>query len=130
MEADKFQLVDGLLADDQGVDQREVAMSMLEAGLREGTLLDVAETVSVHYCLRRTAVIEWFGERLTRRVQDARSILAQYQEAALCRLGHCREKNSHYSGGDKETMDKLKQGICPVCGGPAVKPGSEVDVRS
>ena len=37
---------------------------------------------------------------------------------SLCRLGHCVTKNGHYKGGDETIRDKLRAGICPICGGP------------
>jgi len=39
-------------------------------------------------------------------------------EKAPCRLGSCLTKNTHYQGGDATVMAKLKDGICPICGGP------------
>lgn len=39
----------------------------------------------------------------------------------LCRLGRCFTKNECYSGGNGNIRMKLKQGICPICGGPAEK---------
>ncbi|KKL54671.1 hypothetical protein LCGC14_2263060 [marine sediment metagenome] len=38
-----------------------------------------------------------------------------------CRLGYCVTKNSHYQGGDRTIREKLRAGICPICGGPVKK---------
>lgn len=35
-----------------------------------------------------------------------------------CRLGYCVKKDSHYQGGDDTVRNKLRNGICPICGGP------------
>jgi len=40
---------------------------------------------------------------------------------SLCRIGHCVTRNGHYKGGDETIRDKLRAGICPICGGPAEK---------
>lgn len=128
MDKETFEMVDGILATKGHHDDRQAAAELLEVGVREGTLLDAAKAVAGRYALQPVVVIQWFGEVLNRRIQDAREVIAEYQKATLCRLGYCREKGSHYSGGDKELHDKINRGICPICGGPAVKPGSEVNV--
>jgi len=34
-----------------------------------------------------------------------------------CKLGRCATKGSNYSGGNEAVFQKLKNGICPICGG-------------
>jgi hypothetical protein len=36
---------------------------------------------------------------------------------ALCRLGYCATKKSHYAGGNQKLFDQIKNGECPICGG-------------
>jgi hypothetical protein len=38
-----------------------------------------------------------------------------------CRPGPCAIHRSHYAGGDEVVLKKLRQGICPSCGGNARK---------
>ena len=64
--------------------------------------------------------IYWFipGGRFRKSPQ-----LVKVSSQPLCRLGHCVTKNSHYGGGDRTISDKIRAGICPICGGQAVKNG-------
>lgn len=34
-----------------------------------------------------------------------------------CRLGYCVKKDTHYQGGDDTVILKLRNGVCPICGG-------------
>jgi len=69
MDNDKFELIDGILATKGFREDREAAMDILEVGIREGTLVDVAEVIARRYALQPEAVIEWYGEVLNRRIK-------------------------------------------------------------
>ena len=118
-----FDMVDGLL-------DTESAISLMEVGVREGNVGDVAKVIAGRFALRPKAVIEWYTEVLNRRVQEATAILEKLRELTMCRLGRCLTKDSHYKGGDQTVFDKVKNGICPICGGPLAKTGERSDARS
>ncbi len=43
--------------------------------------------------------------------------MVREKKEPLCRLGYCAKEKSHYQGGDSTVINKLKNGICPICGG-------------
>ena len=47
--------------------------------------------------------------------------MSSSDEGVRCKLGYCAKKNSRYKGGDDSVIDKLREGICPICGGPTEK---------
>lgn len=47
--------------------------------------------------------------------------MARAKKELLCKLGRCVVKNSIYQGGDSTVIDKLKKGVCPICGGATEK---------
>ncbi len=47
--------------------------------------------------------------------------MARAKKELLCKLGHCVKKDSFYQGGNMTVIDKLKNGICPICGGATEK---------
>jgi len=47
--------------------------------------------------------------------------MAEEKKEPLCRLGRCVTKGSNYQGGDETVIQKLKDGICPICGGATDK---------
>ena len=73
MDAETFKMVDGILASARETDERESAMALLEVGVQEGTLKEVALVISGRYCLQHSAVLEWYIETLTRRIQNAKA---------------------------------------------------------
>lgn len=80
MDTETFEMVDGLLARAFCHDDRESASSLMEAGVREGTLADVAKVIAGRYALQTHAVIEWYAEVLTRRLKEATAILEKLRE--------------------------------------------------
>ena len=74
MDAKTFKMVDGVLARAFHRDDRESALAILEVGVQEGTLKEVALVISRRYCLRPMAVINWYAEVLTRRIQETTAI--------------------------------------------------------
>ena len=75
MEGKQFNLIDGILATKGFKEDRQAALDLLEVGVREGTLGDVAEVIARRYALQPKAVIEWFGEVLNRRITAAQEII-------------------------------------------------------
>ncbi len=69
MDKDKFKLIDGILTTKGFREDRQAALDILEVGVREGTLADVAQVIARRYALQPEAVVEWFGEVLNRRIQ-------------------------------------------------------------
>ncbi len=47
--------------------------------------------------------------------------MAKVNKASLCKLGYCVKKDSHYEGGNTAFLNKLRNGICPICGGVTEK---------
>ena len=43
--------------------------------------------------------------------------MPEVKKEPRCKLGYCVKKNSHYQGGDTTVINKLKNGLCPICGG-------------
>lgn len=80
MDDEQFKLIDGMFASAGGTDDRENAISLMEVGVREGTLADVAKVIARRYALQPQAVIEWFGEVLNRRVQGTTAIIEKMGE--------------------------------------------------
>ncbi|MBA7680042.1 hypothetical protein ES703_88349 [subsurface metagenome] len=87
MDAETFDMVDGLLATQGETDDRESAISLMEVGVREGTLYDVAKVISERYAFRPHTVIEWYAEVLNRRVQAATAIIEKLKELTEGNVG-------------------------------------------
>ncbi len=77
-----FEMVDEALSCKGYHDNRDAAMYILETGIREGTLADVAKTVAGRYDMQPAAVIEWFSEVLKCRAQHAIELLQKMAEMA------------------------------------------------
>ena len=80
MDNDKFILIDGILATQGETDERESAMAILEVGVINGTLEEVARVVAGRYALRPQAVIKWYGEVLDRRIKATQEISDKLKE--------------------------------------------------
>ena len=80
MDNEQFNLIDGILTNKGFREDRQVALDILEVGVREGTLGDVAEVIARRYALRPEAVIEWFGEVLNRRIKATQEIIERMKE--------------------------------------------------
>ena len=80
MGAETFDMVDGILAGAGETDDREAATSLMEVGVREGTLDDVAKVIAGRHALQPQAVIEWYAEVLNRRAQEATAIIEKLRE--------------------------------------------------
>ena len=75
MEEEQFNLIDGILATKGFKEYYKAALDLLEVGVREGTLSDVAQVIARRYSLQPEAVIEWFGEVLNRRIKANQEII-------------------------------------------------------
>lgn len=80
MDDKQFKLVDGILAGAGETDDRESAMAILEVGVINGTLKEVARVVAGHYTLHPQVVIEWYEEILIRRIQETTVISDKLKE--------------------------------------------------
>ena len=80
MDAETFDMVDGMLARQGYHDDRPAALDILEVGAREDTLVDAARVVAGRYALRPEVVIDWYAEVLNRRVQEATAIIEKLRE--------------------------------------------------
>jgi len=114
MEEEQFNLIDGILATKGFKEDRQAALDLLEVGVREGTLVDVAKVIARRYSLQPEAVIEWFSEHLNRRIKGLQEMTARLAQQACCRVGYCVVKGSKYGGG---WNNDLEEGICPICKG-------------
>jgi len=114
MDAKTFDMVDGILATKGFHEDRQAALDILEVGVREGTLVDVAKLIARRYALQPQVVIEWFGEHLNRRIKDSQEISNKLKEMTCCRIGYCVVKGSTYGGGWNKD---LEEGRCPICKG-------------
>ena len=47
--------------------------------------------------------------------------MPRVKKESLCRLGYCVKKGSGYQGGNETVFNKLRNGICPICGGATEK---------
>ena len=114
MDAKTFNMVDGILATKGFREDRQAALDILEVGVREGTLVDVAEVIARRYALQPQAVIGWFGECLNRRIKAAQEISDKLKAMTCCRRGYCPVKGEKYGGGWNKD---LEAGRCPICKG-------------
>ena len=87
MDAETFDMVDGLLATQGETDDRETAISLMEVGVREGTLYDVAKVISERYAFRPLTVIEWYTEVLNRRVEETTQLIKKLTEQRVDNVG-------------------------------------------
>jgi len=87
MEEEQFNLIDGILTTKGFREDRQAALAILEVGVREGSLADVAEVIARRYALQPHAVIEWFGEVLNRRVQETTAIIEKLNELGVIHDG-------------------------------------------
>jgi len=83
MEEEQFNLIDGILATKGFKEDRQAALDLLEVGVREGTLVDVAKVIARRYCLQPEAVIEWFSEHLNRRIKGLQEMTARLAKQAV-----------------------------------------------
>jgi len=74
VDAKTFNMVDGMLARQGFHDARESASSLMEVGVREGTLGNIAEVIAGRYALQAQVVVEWYSEVLKRRIEAAQEI--------------------------------------------------------
>ena len=75
MDKEQFELIDGILTTKGFKEDRQAALDLLEVGVREGTLADVAQVIARRYAIQPEAVIEWFGVVLNRRIQANQEII-------------------------------------------------------
>ena len=87
MEEEQFNLIDGILATKGFHEDRQAAMDILEVGIRESTLVDVAEVIARRYALQPKAVIEWFGEVLNRRITALQELSDKLKETGVIHDG-------------------------------------------
>jgi len=77
MDEDKFKLIDGILTTKGFKEDRQAALDLLEVGIREGTLFDVAKVIARRYALQPEAVIEWFVEVQNQRIKGLQEMIAR-----------------------------------------------------
>ncbi len=87
MDNDKFELIDGILATKGPREDRQAALDILEVGVREGTIVDVAEVIARRYALQPQAVIEWFTEVLNRRVEETTQLIQKLTKVRVDNAG-------------------------------------------
>lgn len=87
MDDEQFNLIDGILATKGFREDRKAALDILEVGVREGTLADVAGVIARRYALQPKAVIEWFGEHLNRRITATQEIIEKMKGMAKAHDG-------------------------------------------
>jgi len=87
MDNEQFNLIDGILATKGFHEDRQAAMDILEVGIREGTLVDVAGVIARRYALQPEAVIEWFGEVLNRRIKALQELSDKLKETGVINDG-------------------------------------------
>ena len=114
MDDKQFKLIDGILACSKDCDGRINAEALLEIGVQKSNLQEYAQVIGTRYCLRPEAVLEWYAETLTRRIQETTVISDKLKEMTCCRIGYCVVKGSKYGGGWNKD---LEEGRCPICKG-------------
>jgi len=87
MDAETFDMIDGILASQGDHDDRQDAMDILEVGVKEGTLVDTARVVAGRYALRPEVVIEWFTEVLNRRVEETTQLIQKLTKLRVDNAG-------------------------------------------
>ncbi len=87
MDAKTFDMVDGILATKGFHEDRQAALDILEVGVREGTLADVAEVIARRYALQPQVVLEWFGEVLNRRVEETTQLIQKLTKMRVDNVG-------------------------------------------
>jgi len=87
MEEEQYNLIDGILTTKGFKEDRQAALDLLEVGVREGTLGDVAEVIARRYALQPQAVVEWFGEVLNRRIKEAQEIIESMKQLGVTHDG-------------------------------------------
>jgi len=87
MDKEQFELIDGILATKGFREDREAAISLMEVGVREGTIGDVAEVIARRYALQPQAVIEWFTEVLNRRVEETTQLIQKLTKLKVDNVG-------------------------------------------
>lgn len=75
MDKEKYELIDGILTTKGFREDRDAALDILELGVREGTLVDVAGVIARRYALQPQAIVEWFAEVLNRRVEETTQLI-------------------------------------------------------
>lgn len=80
MDDKQFKLIDGVLASARETDDRESAISLLEVGVQQGTLKEVAQVIAGRYALRPEAIVGWYEEILIRRIQETTVISNKLKE--------------------------------------------------
>ncbi|KKL65588.1 hypothetical protein LCGC14_2153500 [marine sediment metagenome] len=87
MDSETLDMVDGLLATKGFHDDRESAISLMEVGVQEGTIGDIAEVIARRYSLQPQVVIEWFTEVLNRRVEETTQLIQKLTKLRVDNVG-------------------------------------------
>ena len=87
MENETFNMVDGILATKGYHEDRQAALDILEVGVREGTLVEVAEVIARRYSLQPKAVIDWYAEVLNRRVEETTQLIQKLTKLRVDNVG-------------------------------------------
>jgi len=80
VDAATFNMVDGMI-------DRESAISLMEVGVQEGTVGDVAEVIARRYALQPQVIIEWFTEVLNRRVEETTQLIQKLTKLRVDNVG-------------------------------------------
>jgi len=87
MDNETFDMVDGILATKGFNEDRQAALDILEVGVREGTLVDVAKVIARRYALQPQVVIEWYSEVLNRRVEETTQLIQKLTKLRVDNAG-------------------------------------------
>ena len=87
MDNEQFNLIDGILATKGFHEDRQAALDILEVGVREGTLVDVAGVIARRYSLQPQVIIEWYIEVLNRRVEETTQLIQKLTEQRVDNVG-------------------------------------------
>jgi len=87
MDNETFKMVDGILATKGFHEDRQAALDILEVGVQEGTINDVAEVIARRYALQPQTIIEWFAEVLSRRVEETTQLIQKLTKLRVDNVG-------------------------------------------
>ena len=87
MDAETFDMIDGILTTKGFREDRQAALDILEVGVKEGTLVDVAKVIARRYALQPQVIVEWYAEVLNRRVQKTTELIQKLTEARVDNAG-------------------------------------------
>ena len=75
MDAETFNMVDGIISNNRDTDGRPNAEVLLEFAVQKEKLQEYVRIIATRYCLRPQAVIGWYVETLNRRVKETTQLI-------------------------------------------------------